>query len=91
VSSSGAVPYAVKIDVEGAELLVLQGAERLIARYRPDLILGVHPYWLPRSQTVEQIFHFLDRYEYEIKDEHIVRFEGGHVADYLCVHRRTRA
>jgi FkbM family methyltransferase len=89
VSDSGIIPNVIKIDVEGAELLVLQGAERLLARYRPYLILGVHSYWLPRSQTVGQIFEFLSRYEYRIEDEHAVQFEGGYVADYLCAQRRT--
>jgi FkbM family methyltransferase len=89
VLDSGIVPGVIKIDVEGAELLVLQGAERLLARYRPYLILGVHSYWLPRSQTVGQIFEFLSRYGYQIEDEHAVQFEGGYVADYLCGQRRT--
>jgi FkbM family methyltransferase len=90
VSDSGIVPDVIKIDVEGAELLVLQGAERVLERYRPDLILGVHPYWLPQSQTVDQIFDFLKRYEYAITNGHVVRFEGGYVADFLCVSGRTR-
>jgi FkbM family methyltransferase len=89
VSDSGIVPGVIKIDVEGAELLVLQGAERLLAQYGPSLILGVHSYWLPRAQTVDQIFEFLNRYGYEIRDEHAVQFEGGYVADYLCAQRRT--
>lgn len=90
VINSGMVPDVIKIDVEGAELLVLQGAERLLARFNPYLIVGVHSYWLPRSQSVGQIFEFLNRHGYEIRDEHVVRFEGGYVADYLCAQRRTR-
>ncbi len=91
VSQSGIVPDVIKIDVEGAEFLVLQGAERLLSRYHPDLILGVHSYWLPPSQTVDEIFEFLARHGYEIEKEHIVRFEGGYVADYLCIQRRTES
>jgi FkbM family methyltransferase len=90
VSDSGIVPEVIKIDVEGAELLVLQGGERVLERYHPDLILGVHPYWLPRSQTVDQIFDFLKQHGYAIRNEHVVRFEGGYVADFLCVSGRTR-
>ena len=36
-------PWLLKIDVEGAELLVLQGAEGLAERLRPQLLISVHP------------------------------------------------
>ncbi len=81
---SGAIPRLIKIDVEGAEFLVLQGAERLIAQCRPTLIVSVHPYWLPKSQSVTDIFDFLHRHQYEIRDKFITDFEGGALADYLC-------
>ena len=89
VADSRIVPDLVKIDVEGAELLVLQGAESLLARHHPALILGVHSYWLPRWQTVGQILDFLNRHQYQIEEEHVVPFEGGYIADYLCTQRRT--
>lgn len=40
---NGLLPDVVKIDVEGAEMLVLQGAEGLLARAAPMLLIGVHP------------------------------------------------
>jgi FkbM family methyltransferase len=42
---SGALPGFVKCDVEGAELLVLQGGAETIARCRPLLHLEVNPDW----------------------------------------------
>lgn len=36
-------PYLVKIDVEGAELLVLRGADAFVRRVRPQLLVSVHP------------------------------------------------
>ncbi|MBS7812067.1 FkbM family methyltransferase [Roseococcus pinisoli] len=38
----------IKIDVEGAELLVLRGAQSLIARDRPILLFEIFPEWLRR-------------------------------------------
>ena len=90
VSDSGMIPDLIKIDVEGAELLVLWGAQRILARCKPALILGVHSYWLPPSHSARQIFDLLESLEYEIKDEVVVRFEGGYVADYLCTQRRIK-
>jgi FkbM family methyltransferase len=81
---SGSDPDLIKIDVEGAELLVLQGARRLLERRRPGLIIGVHPFWLPRSQSVRQIQDLLEAYGYRVRDERGIEFDGGYVADYLC-------
>jgi FkbM family methyltransferase len=39
----GLVPDLIKIDVEGAELAVLQGAEKLLARAAPTLVIAIHP------------------------------------------------
>jgi FkbM family methyltransferase len=81
---SGLVPNVIKIDVEGAELLVLQGAERILSDFSPVLIVGVHPYWLPKPQRPADILDLLRQHGYEIRDEHIVDFDGSYLADYLC-------
>jgi FkbM family methyltransferase len=85
---SNLIPDVFKIDVEGAELFVLQGAEHLLERYHPTLIIAIHSYWLPRSQTVDQIFDLLNHYGYDVQDKHMSEFEGGFAADYLCIPRR---
>jgi len=43
-------PDAVKIDVEGAELLVLQGCSLLLREGRTAFIVALHPTWLPDGQ-----------------------------------------
>ena len=42
VEDGGFVPDLIKIDVEGDELLVLEGAERILSERRPHLIVEVH-------------------------------------------------
>ena len=84
VMSSGVIPDLIKIDVEGAEGLVLEGAKRTLQNHHPDIILGVHPYWLPPIHSEEKIRQFLRSLEYEIADEHVVLFDQSYVADYFC-------
>src|SRR5262249_28309482 len=45
-------PDLIKIDVEGAELQVLQGGAETLSSVRPKIILAVHPWWLPPGQNV---------------------------------------
>jgi hypothetical protein len=40
-------PDLVKIDIDGAELLALQGMRRILQETKPDLLLEVHPAYLP--------------------------------------------
>jgi FkbM family methyltransferase len=86
---SGRIPSLIKIDVEGAELLVLQGSEGLLSKHHPKLIVGVHPYWMPPSHSVRQIFDLLNRHGYRVKEQQKVEFSGGYIADYLCVPRES--
>jgi len=58
----GPPPAVVKIDVEGAELEVLQGASRLLATYRPLLICEVIP------RTGPAVTELLSRLGYRIYD-----------------------
>ncbi len=76
-------PDVVKIDVEGAELMVLRGSSRMLRDFRPTLVLSVHPFWLPPSQSVEQIFVFLTGLGYKIRDSHVVQVDGYTLGDYL--------
>jgi len=43
VKENGVVPELIKIDVEGAEIKVLSGGERVLKKYHPKIILSVHP------------------------------------------------
>lgn len=43
VSATGFVPHMVTMDVEGAEMLVLRGAEQTIREHKPRLYMSIHP------------------------------------------------
>lgn len=61
-----AVPDVIKLDVEGAEHLVLQGGRRMLARHHPLLLVEVHHICVMQSLTETLLgagyqIEFLDR------------------------------
>jgi FkbM family methyltransferase len=82
-------PNLVKIDVEGAELLVLRGAGKLLGESCPTIILAVHPYWLPAEQSSQQIFELLTQYGYTVYDSAGCLVEYLQSGEYLCLSTRA--
>ncbi|WP_319421330.1 FkbM family methyltransferase [Pleurocapsa sp. FMAR1] len=80
------VPNVIKIDVEGAELLVLKGAKNTIEKHQPTILIGIHPFWMPKGQTAKDIITFFREIKYEIQDysgkKHLDNLEFG---DYIAV------
>lgn len=88
-SEIGVKPDLVKIDVEGAELLVLRGAARLLREFSPMIILAVHPYWLPDGQSSQQIFELLMRCGYAVYDSEGCPADYLQSGEYLCLRTGT--
>jgi FkbM family methyltransferase len=66
VREVGSVPDVIKIDVEGYELKVLQGAEGLLSSRGPTLIVEIHPPQLGLSGGSEdELFALLHRHGYK--------------------------
>jgi FkbM family methyltransferase len=62
------IPILLKCDVEGAELLVLRGAQKLLETCSPQLLLSVHPSALPSyKSTVKDVQQYLNNLGYEIR------------------------
>ncbi len=60
-------PTLLKIDVEGAELLVLRGAERLVAEWRPTMLVSVHPEQIRQFKlTADDVRQWLTARGYDI-------------------------
>ena len=61
----GAPPSLIKIDVEGFELEVLKGADRLLSSAHPTLIIEIHPWLLKCVGTSEEaVLSRLSEFEY---------------------------
>src|ERR1035437_8331082 len=58
----GSVPDFLQIDVEGAELAVLRGAEATLRKARPKILIEIHGWDCP--ETVE-VSKFLTRLGYQ--------------------------
>lgn len=54
VAESGARPDLIKVDVEGFELEVMRGADRLLRDVRPVMLIEIHPRQLALSGGSEQ-------------------------------------
>ena len=82
-AAAGVWPSLVKIDVEGAELMVLRGAAKVLDRH-PVLIVGTHPHWLPAGQSVDQLLGLLTAAGYAVAGYRSTYCAGFEVGDYLC-------
>src|SRR6266852_4340627 len=59
-------PEALNIDVEGAELLVVQGAEEILKEKHPLIWLSVHPEMMETfGHTPKMLFDFMERCGYK--------------------------
>jgi FkbM family methyltransferase len=76
-------PGLVKIDVEGAELLVLRGCRRILAECRPRFIVAVHPSWLPAGQNAAELFELFQSHNYRVTASETVRYDGADFGDYV--------
>lgn len=58
----------IKIDVEGYECHVLEGAENVIQKHKPFLLIEVHPGFIQNYNRHHiEIINFLERYHYTIE------------------------
>jgi FkbM family methyltransferase len=74
--AQGVVPDVIKIDVQGAELQALQGAERLLRKHHPVLFLELHPQIIGRfGGTVGELHELLMRHGYRLR--RIADHRGG--------------
>lgn len=71
VERSGIIPDALTMDVEGAELLILRGAEKTLKTYKPKVWVSIHPDLGLRDYgvTAQETIDFMTNLGY--KKEHL--------------------
>lgn len=81
-------PNLIKVDVEGAEILVLRGATRLFSEIRPRLLLEVTP------ETAPEVHKILKTYAYRLsivdEDNECLRPFDGEVPRVLNIYGEPR-
>jgi len=76
-------PDYIKIDAEGAELSILEGARNMLARRHPTLSVETHQ-WLPEFPTVRQAcIQFLSRLGYILAEPDPADPDSN---THLCAH-----
>lgn len=62
-------PQVIKIDVEGAELAVLEGARQLLSTCRPFLVISMHPHHLKAlGRDPDELLQFAETLNYTVTD-----------------------
>lgn len=79
--------HLIKIDVEGAELEVLRGAEQLLRQWHPPLLIEVHGFALPNfGASVEALRAFLTDLNYHETLLEGEQFQGERYFQALYLH-----
>jgi FkbM family methyltransferase len=77
VERTGLIPRLIKIDTEGTEFLVLNGAVRTINRYRPILLMEFNPASAEKAGTsVQELLRLLEGARYQTRVTPAKRYGG---------------
>jgi len=67
IGENSIIPDVIKIDVEGAEFNVLDGAPTILKIHRPNIIISLHPRHLKSLQRdIIEIFDYCTKYSYRL-------------------------
>ena len=79
-------PDVIKIDVEGAEVLVIKGAKKLITKSKPKIYLSIHPGRINEmGQSIEELLELIDNLNYNIFDINMRRPKTINLDEYILL------
>ena len=85
------LPTMIKIDVEGAELKVLEGASTLLNHESaPLILLAVHPFWQSTPDDCDRIVSILKEAGYKIFNSSTEEQYDLKYDEYLCLPSRIQ-
>lgn len=62
-------PDLIKIDAEGSEIFILEGAKNILKKYKPDIFLSVHKkHFKALNLSEKNLFKIIKKIGYKIKD-----------------------
>ena len=80
------VPNVIKIDVEGAEVLVMKGAKKLITKSKPKIYLSIHPGRINQlGQSIEELLELINNLNYNIFDISMNRPKSINLDEYILI------
>jgi len=80
------VPDVIKIDVEGAELYVLEGAQEVLMKHRPLIFLSVHPRHIQQlGYSLDRLCDQIDSLHYEVRNTDNSPIEGLGSGEYMII------
>ena len=84
------VPEVIKIDVEGAEIAVLKGGQKVIDKFKPKIFLSVHPRQIKSNgQSIEELISVIEMLQYSIKNVDGSEVSEFKLEEYLLAPRET--
>jgi len=80
------IPEIIKIDVEGAEGMVLRGSQKILRQYRPILFLSLHPRHLELlEETADEVCSYLTDLNYQLLNMDGTPVDDFRLEEYLGV------